>query len=132
MQLTDVVLERISTRNIARPAPDGDGPTVQIPRPVLRSAAADRSEFECTVRAVVIVPTALGHWRADISLRGAFVSQEGSLTARQLRFFVRAGALYVLWPYARVYVSEVAALSGVSGPPLPLIVRQPTVGDVLD
>jgi hypothetical protein len=125
VQLSGVFLERISTRLVA--GERLDSPTVAIPRVALRSASEDRSAFDCSARAVVRMPTSEGVWRADVSVRGSFVTEPGTVSKAQLRYFVATSALYLLWPYARVYVTQVALLAGVSGPPLPLIVR-PSAG----
>jgi preprotein translocase subunit SecB len=126
VQLIDVVLERLSTRSSGA-SPDADpaeGPTVEFPRVALRSSNDDRTEFECSARAKVAALVGGGRWTCEIVVRGVFASGR-PLARRELAFFVRTSAVYVLWPYARVYADVAARLAGLALPPLPLIIRPP-------
>jgi len=129
VQLNTVGLERVTAG--LRSAAGDDTLSVKIPKTILRTSNADRTDFTCSVRTVVSVPLGGRSWRADVTVRGTF-SSDGGLTVRQLRFFVQTSALYVLWPFARTYVDQLATLSGVVAPPLPLIVRRPTPEDPLE
>jgi preprotein translocase subunit SecB len=122
VQLAAVYLERIATRSSPASAEADAEPTVQLPRVTLRSTNTERTEFECIGRTRVVVSATGRRWTADVAVRGSFVCSRG-LSSRELRFFVSQAAVYLLWPYARVYVDVVATLAGIPAPPLPLIVR---------
>jgi len=122
VQLASVALERLVTATRPTREGDEDAPTVSPPRVALRSVSPDRTEFECVARTRVVLPLGTSLWTIDISVRGTFVSGV-PISPRHVRFFAKTSAVYVLWPFARVYVDTIATLAGMPAPPLPLIVR---------
>lgn len=62
-------------------------------------------------------------WDAQVVLRGRFTSNI-ELSPHDADYFARSSGLYVLWPFARAYLDQLARLAGIPAAPLlPLIVR---------
>ena len=123
VQLVDVWLD--SSRTERKPTRDGDpeGPTVGIPTVRLRSSTPERDGFICALTASMTLGVDGETWRASAVVCGSFVSRP--LKPTELRHFVRAAALYVMWPYARIFMDQLARMARVAGPALPLFVRAP-------
>lgn len=61
-------------------------------------------------------------WSARALLVGEF-SSSVPLSEADADYFARSSGLYVLWPFARAQLDQLARLAGVDAPQLPLIVR---------
>jgi hypothetical protein len=61
-------------------------------------------------------------WDTSVVLVGSFTSAR-ELSDDDAQFFAASSALYVLWPYVRTELDQLARFAGVTIPQLPLIVR---------
>lgn len=125
VQLVAVWLIRSTTSRIPAEADAAPSPTVQIPRARLVSTSEGRDAFVCAVRVQTTVPFEGDVWSASATVSARFTS-ERPLLPGELRSFLDQSVLYVVWPFARAAIYQLAALSGVSGPPLPMIVWTPS------
>jgi preprotein translocase subunit SecB len=90
----------------------------------LESLAEDGRSLSVRVRASILFRLSDEEtWQAHVVLLGNFTSTvEVKPDAAEL--FAKASGLYVLWPYARAYLDQLARISGIAAAPqLPLIVR---------
>ena len=123
VQFVEVALDNVQAAKRARRDQDPVGPWATIPRARLVRAAEDGTEFVCRIIAVVRTPvTDSQTWRLRLVLDGRFIAERG-LTPEEIHSFQENSAVFVLWPYARSMIGELAAHSGIQLPPLPLIVR---------
>lgn len=104
---SDPAKPRLAPRNadLVNLSEDGRALDVRL-RVALRLRLADEETWEIHV-------VLLGHFTAD-----------RDLTSDQAESFARDSGLYVLWPFARAHIDQLARLAGItSAPQLPLIVR---------
>jgi hypothetical protein len=82
----------------------------------------------CEFRTLLTVPVSdEAVWEARVVLRGQFVCNQ-ALKRSQALLFTNESALWVMLPFARAQVMQLASLAGVDAPPLPLVIRPPHVG----
>ena len=93
--------------------------------------AANGEGFRCRVRIGIVVPVLEGEvFQGDLTMEAHFVGiEEGPLTLSAVRQFARRQALYLAWPFARAYLDQLAMMSGVAVPPLPLLLVPRADGD---
>jgi hypothetical protein len=89
----------------------------------LVSLAEDGRSFAIEVQAKVEVPLVDDEvWAASIRLMATFVS-DVVLRRTDARAFANASGVFLVWPYARTYLNELARVAGVTAPLLPLVTR---------
>jgi hypothetical protein len=117
---SDVIEAARRRRRVSEAAAGADAyrPSVRLVR-----FAEDRRAFDVQVIVRVVVPLVEDEvWAARIVILATFAS-EVDLTRQVARNFARLSGLFLVWPYARTYLTELARMAGVSAPPLPLLLR---------
>jgi hypothetical protein len=83
----------------------------------------DGRSFIVEVRAAVAIPLVEDEeWVAEVRITATFVS-DISITRRDAVAFARASGVFLVWPYARATLTDLARAAGVSAPMLPLLTR---------
>lgn len=91
----------------------------------LVNIAEDGRSFTIEVQAKVEVPLVDDEvWAATIRLTATFVS-DVVVRRYDARAFANASGVFLVWPYARTYLNELARIAGVTAPLLPLVSRPP-------
>lgn len=131
LQLTTVAAHRVAAR--LRPTREGDPdePMVDAGQVSNIALAANGEGFRCRVRIVILVPVLEGSvFRGDVTMETQFVAiSDAPLTISIARAFARRQALYLAWPFARAYLDQLAMMTGVAVPPLPLLLVPRADGD---
>lgn len=85
--------------------------------------AAGNAGFTCRVRVYVDIPVLDGEiFHGEVTLVAYFVRAVGGPIALPLaREFARQQAVYIVWPFARGQLDQLARMTGVAVPPLPLL-----------
>jgi hypothetical protein len=115
-----------SLSGVRRPVRPGDTsePTFGNSRVRRVRLIADRQGFACEIRVWVELQVLEDEFfRAETVVVGTFATtQDEPVPLSLARAFVRDQALYLLWPFARAFLDQIATISGVGIPPLPLVV----------
>jgi hypothetical protein len=83
----------------------------------------DHRAFGVAVKVGVVVPLVDDQvWAASIDLVARFTS-EVVLKRSDALAFAQMSGLFLVWPYARTHLTELARMAGVSAPLLPLLTR---------
>jgi hypothetical protein len=128
VQLASILATSLHCQNRRRRETDLGEPQAFLGDPRLVSFASDGMALECEFRTILIVPVRdEAVWEARVVLRGQFVCTQ-ALKRSQAVFFANTSALWVMLPFARAQVMQLASLAGVDAPPLPLVIRPPHVG----
>lgn len=124
IQAIDVRADRITAVRRSRPPGSTDiAPTSHTPRVRLVTLDEDGKSFAIEVQAKVEVPLVDDEvWAASIRLTATFVS-DVVLRRSDARAFANASGVFLVWPYARTYLNELARVAGVAAPLLPLVSR---------
>jgi hypothetical protein len=123
IQAVEVRVDRISAGRRPRPADTEITPTSNLPKVRLVSLADDGRSFSIEVRVRVSVPLVDDQaWDADLRIDAKFLS-EVKITRPIARAFTDASGVFLVWPFARSYLSELARMSDVPAPFLPLVWR---------
>jgi hypothetical protein len=89
----------------------------------LKSRSDDGRTFTIAVRARVKVPLLEDEvWSASLRLQADFAS-ELEVSDKDAQDFARLSGVFLVWPYARTYLTEFARMAGVTAPMLPLLTR---------
>jgi len=112
-----------TTRRRRAPAESDFTAASHPPRVRLRTLADDGLSFVIEVRAQVLVPLLEDEvWAAELGLVATFVS-ETHLRRVDVQSFTQLSGVFLVWPYARAYLTELARMAGVTAPLLPLFYR---------
>lgn len=85
--------------------------------------AEDGRSFSIEVRVQVSVPLVDDQaWDADLRIDAKFLS-DVKLTRRLALAFTNASGVFLVWPFARSYLSDLARMAEVKAPILPLVWR---------
>jgi hypothetical protein len=123
VQVIRVWLAKTATYQRLRRDNESSEPLARIPRARVMSVSEDGHEFEVSVQAWVRVPSGDADvWIGRLTVQAAFIAST-ELNAETVATFARRSGVYLLWPYCRVYLDQLANLSGVPIAPLPLLVR---------
>lgn len=124
LQLTRVAAVRSLTYRRPKREGDPDEPQFASSRPIA-IGLGEGETFRARVRISVDIPvlgTELFH--AEVRLEADFVNTGGSaISVSTFREFARRQLMYLVWPFARAYIDQLATMAGVGIPPLPLIIR---------
>src|SRR5664280_2890976 len=117
IQAIEVRADRITAERRPRPPGKTDvAPTSHTPRVRLVNLAEDGLSFAIEVQAQVEVPLVDDKaWEASIRLTATFVSDVVIRRSDALAF-ANASGLFLVWPYARTYLNELARIAGVTAP----------------
>ena len=97
--------------------------TTSLPRARLVDFGEDGGSFSIEVRVRVRVPLVdEAVWVASLRLVASFVSAV-EIRRVDAQEFARMSGMFLVWPYARTYLTELAQLAGVTAPLLPLLTR---------
>ncbi len=128
VQLASILATSVHCQHRRRRDSDASGPQALLGDPRLVAFADDGMALSCELRTILVVPTGDEEvWEAKVVLRGQFVCSQ-TLKRSQAVFFASASALWVMLPFARAQVMQLASVAGVDAPPLPLVIRPPHVG----
>lgn len=124
IQVISIRVAGVTTQKRQRRSTESDSaPFAYLPRARVLGLADDLLSFEIGVRVRVRVPLQDEEvWTAAMTLEARFVSHE-PVPPELASDFARYSGLFIVWPYARVYLDQLAAMSGVSAAPLPLLSR---------
>ena len=124
IQAVKIRVESVSAGHRARrEGDDAVQPTTHLPKVRLASVGDDRRSFSIEVRSSVSVPLLEDQvWLADIRISATFTS-DIDITRSDAQAFARASGVFLVWPYARTYLSELAAMADVSASLPPLLSR---------
>lgn len=123
IQLTDVWLQRATTRRRSCREGDAPRPSLHISRLRFRGMRPDHDAFGCSIEVNISVPVLDDElFTASLEIAATFAAQN-KLSTAVARDFCHKQSLYLLWPFARGYFHQLAQAAGVTVPPLPLIVR---------
>jgi preprotein translocase subunit SecB len=124
VQLTSLAANSI--RGTRRPVRDSDPAEPRLtPRTgVLTHLADDGRTFTVALKASLLFRLPDDEaWDAQVQLEGRFSSAQ-ALDRVEAAYFAQSSGLYVLWPFARVHLDQLARMAGIPNvPQLPLIVR---------
>ena len=131
-QLTNVHAARLEASRRPTRTGDSEEPTFGYRGPTGIVHVAGEVGFQCTVRIQVDIPV-LGEeiFHGAVTLVAFFVTaDEQRIAISNARAFARAQALYIVWPFARAYLDQLAMMAGVGVPPIPLLLvpRSPGPG----
>jgi hypothetical protein len=124
LQLADVWIARfLAERRAARP---DDPPEPSFAIPVVRRVRMlpEDGGFTFAVRVAVVVPVVQGDiWTATVDLRARVVVTGGHpISAAVAREFAKAQGAYLIWPFARSYLDQIARNMGIGAPLLPTLI----------
>jgi hypothetical protein len=124
IQAVDIRIDSIIAKRRHRRANEAEaGADAYSPNPRLINFADDRKSFGVVVVVRVVVPLVEDEvWAASITLVATFTS-DVRLRLSDARAFARMSGLFLIWPYARTHLTELARMAGVSAPLLPLLTR---------
>jgi preprotein translocase subunit SecB len=113
----------LRTERRARRERDTQQPLARVPRVKVLFRSDDGKAFRLAVTARVRVPVdAAEIWIAELVLEGRFAASI-DLSPDLVGSFARQSGVFLLWPYARVILDQLALSAGVTVPPLPLLLR---------
>ena len=112
-----------ASRRRRRPSEAESGANAYRPSVRLIRLSEDGRSFEIAVVVRVVVPLVEDEvWAARIRLVAIFAS-DVDVTRGLALAFARQSGLFLVWPYARTHLTELARMAGVSAPLLPLLLR---------
>ncbi|MEW6225999.1 MAG: hypothetical protein AB1627_15345 [Chloroflexota bacterium] len=127
IQLADIRVDRATSFRRKRVKSDPLTHIAHIPRPRLLDVAADRRSFRIVVSTRVRVPLAEDDiWVGVVRMVATLVSDEDVPDDLAVAF-ARLSGVFLVWPYARLYVDQLGKMAGVAVPPLPLLSRPGSV-----
>lgn len=131
LQLTSVTAPRVSARLRPTRPGDSDEPMFNVGQVLGVTLAANGEGFRCRVRIGTVVPVLDAEvFECDVTMEGNFVAIDGDpVTLSVARLFAKRQALYLVWPFARAYLDQLAMMTGVAVPPLPLLLVPRVDGD---
>jgi len=127
IQAIDIRVDEI--RVLRRPRRDNEAELLQpsffVPRP--RVTVHGARSFVVSIRPRIRAALPGNEvWFASFVLSGHFVASL-DIAPEDAQAFARQSGFFLLWPYARLHFSELAAMSRVEISPLPLVSRPRTV-----
>jgi hypothetical protein len=123
VQITEIRVTAVRVSRRRRGAADAQGPKASVSRPKVVDRAEDGTSFTIEVTARASIPLSEDEtWAASLSLQAMFVRDE-PVPADLAADFARLSGLWVVWPYARLHMSQLVEMCGIAAPPLPLLTR---------
>jgi hypothetical protein len=127
IQIVEIWTAQAHSNRRARRDSDPSTMTAYIPRARLVGRAEDGRSFSISVSARIRVPVADDQiWIGSVRLAATLIS-EVEVSEEDAAAFARLSGVFLMWPYARVYLGQMGGIAGVTVPPLPLLTRPGSV-----
>jgi hypothetical protein len=128
IQAVDIRVDRIVAQRRSRlPDETAVTPDTYLPRVELLRRGDDGFSFTISVETRVVVPLVDDMvWAASLRILTEFVS-DVEVSEQEAELFARLSGLFLVWPYARTHMTELARMAGVPAPVLPLLSRPEAV-----
>jgi hypothetical protein len=123
IQAVEIRADAVQATRRRRRANEAEADAIYRPSVRLLALGDDHRSFEIEVTVRAVVPLVGDNvWAARIVIVSAFAS-EVNVSRRLALDFARQSGLFLVWPYARTHLTELARMAGVSAPLLPLLLR---------